>query len=103
MTEDKIVGWHHRLGRDEFEQTSQDSEGQRLAVLQAMGMQRVEHDLGTEQQLNTIDRYKGTHVTSVQSRSTHYKQIYIHQCIKMENKTCKIFINIAIIKSSKVI
>ena len=28
MTEDKMVGWHHYVNRDEFEQTSQDSEGQ---------------------------------------------------------------------------
>ena len=28
MTEDKMVGWHHRLNELEFEQTSGDSEGQ---------------------------------------------------------------------------
>ena len=28
MTEDKMVGWHHRLNGDEFEQTPGDSEGQ---------------------------------------------------------------------------
>ena len=28
MTEDEIVGWHHRLNRHEFEQTLGDSEGQ---------------------------------------------------------------------------
>ena len=26
MTEDEIVGWHHRLNGHEFEQTSRDSE-----------------------------------------------------------------------------
>ena len=28
MTEDEIVGWHHRLNGHEFEQTPGDSEGQ---------------------------------------------------------------------------
>ena len=28
MTEDEIVGWHHRLNGYEFEKTSGDSEGQ---------------------------------------------------------------------------
>ena len=32
MTEDEMVGWHHRLGVHETEQTPRDSEGQgRLA------------------------------------------------------------------------
>ena len=28
VTEDEIVGWHHRLKGHEFEQTQEDSEGQ---------------------------------------------------------------------------
>ena len=28
MTEDKMVGWHHRLNGHEFEQTPGDNEGQ---------------------------------------------------------------------------
>ena len=28
MTEDEIVGWHHRLNGHEFEQTLRDGEGQ---------------------------------------------------------------------------
>ena len=28
MTEDEMVGWHHRLNRHEFEQTPGDSERQ---------------------------------------------------------------------------
>ena len=28
MTEDEMVGWHHRLDGHEFEQTQGDSEGQ---------------------------------------------------------------------------
>ena len=29
MTEDEMVGWHHRLDGLEFEQTPRDGEGQR--------------------------------------------------------------------------
>ena len=29
MTEDEVVGWHHRLNGHEFEQTCEDCEGQR--------------------------------------------------------------------------
>ena len=51
MTEDEMFGWHHRLSGHEFEQTLADSEGQRKpGVLQFMGLQRVGHDLATEQQ-----------------------------------------------------
>ena len=32
MTEDEMVGWHHRLNGHEFEQTLGDSEGQRSLV-----------------------------------------------------------------------
>ena len=28
MTEDEMVGWHHQLSGDEFEQTSGNSDGQ---------------------------------------------------------------------------
>ena len=28
MTEDEMVGWHHRFNGDEFEQTPGDGEGQ---------------------------------------------------------------------------
>ena len=49
-TEDKIVGWHHRLTRLEFEKTLGDSEGQgSLACCSPWGC-RVEHDLANEQQ-----------------------------------------------------
>ena len=32
MTENEMVGWHHRLDRHEFEQTLGDSEGQGILV-----------------------------------------------------------------------
>ena len=32
MTEDKMVGWHHRLNGHEFEQAPRDGEGQESLV-----------------------------------------------------------------------
>ena len=32
MTEDEVVGWHHRLDGHEFEQTLGDNEGQESLV-----------------------------------------------------------------------
>ena len=50
MTENKMVGWHHRLNGREFEQALGDSEDQRkLACCSPWGC-RVVHDLSTEQQ-----------------------------------------------------
>ena len=50
-TEDEMVGWHHWLNGHEFEQTPTDSKGQGgLGMLQFMGLQRVGHNLATEQQ-----------------------------------------------------
>ena len=50
LTEDEMVGWHHRLNGHEFEQTLGDGEGQGSLVCWSMGMQRVRYDLTTEQQ-----------------------------------------------------
>ena len=42
MTEDEMVGWHHRLNGHEFEQAPGDG------TRQSMGLQRVRHKLATE-------------------------------------------------------
>ena len=47
MTEDEMVGWHHRLKRHEFEQAPGLGDGQGC-MLQSMGSQRVRHDWATE-------------------------------------------------------
>ena len=39
MTEDEVVGYHHPLNGDEFEQTPGNSEGQNPGMLQCMGSQ----------------------------------------------------------------
>ena len=54
MTEDEMVGWHHRLNGHEFEQAPGASEGQaRLAGCSPWG--RRESD--TIEQLNNSNRY----------------------------------------------
>ena len=44
MTEDEMVGWHHRLDGHEFEQALGICDGQRLCVLQFIGSHSVGHD-----------------------------------------------------------
>ena len=39
MTEDEMVGWHHRLNAHGFEQALGDGEGREPDVLQSMGSQ----------------------------------------------------------------
>ena len=53
-----MVRQHHQLNRHESEQTPGDSGGQRrlACCMQSMGLQRVGHDLVTEQQQEQIYR-----------------------------------------------
>ena len=45
MTEDEMVGWHHRLNGHEFEQNPGDSEGQRSeAWCSPWGSQKIGQD-----------------------------------------------------------
>ena len=54
-----MVGWHHRLSGHEFEQALGDGgKTEKPGVLQCMELQRVRHNLATEQQ----NRLKG-HLT----------------------------------------
>ena len=54
MTEDEIVGWHHRLDEHEFEQTQGDSEGQgSLACCSPWG---CKESSDTTQQLNNKNK-----------------------------------------------
>ena len=46
-----MVGWHHRLNEREFKQALGDSE--EPGVPQSMVLQRVKHNLATEQQQNS--------------------------------------------------
>ena len=50
MIEDEMVGWHHQLDGQEFEQTPGDSEGQGSLAYYSQWDCRVGHDKVTEQQ-----------------------------------------------------
>ena len=50
MTEDEMVGWHHRLSGHEFEQTPGDSGGLRSLACRGPWGCRVTQDLANEQQ-----------------------------------------------------
>ena len=51
MTEDEMVGWHHRFDGHEFEQAPGIGDGQgSLACCSPWGHKQVGHDLATEQQ-----------------------------------------------------
>ena len=55
MTEDKMVGWHHKLNGHEFEQAVGDGEGQgSLACCNLWGCKKS----GTTEQLNLTDILK---------------------------------------------
>ena len=44
LTEDEMVGWHHQLDGDEFEQTLGDDEGQgRLACCSPWGRKELDN------------------------------------------------------------
>ena len=46
-----MVGWHHQLNGNEFEQRRRQWRTGKPGVLQSMGSQKAEHDLLTKQQL----------------------------------------------------
>ena len=46
VTEDEMVGWHHRLNRHEF---GRQWRIEKPGVLQRMGLQSIRHDLANEQ------------------------------------------------------
>ena len=60
MTEDEMVGWHHRLNGYEFEQALVDGDGQgSLACCSPWGLKRVGHDWATK--LNRTPCYEKNH------------------------------------------
>ena len=54
-TEDKMVGWYHRLNGHEFESAPAPWWTRKRGVLQSMGSQRVRHDWVTE--VNSTEVY----------------------------------------------
>ena len=47
MTQNEMVGWHHRLNGDKFVQTAEDSEEQGVWCAAVPGV-TIRHDLATE-------------------------------------------------------
>ena len=54
MSEDEMVGWHHRLDGHEFDQAPGDSEGRGSQVCCSPWGRRVRHDWETEQQKSLL-------------------------------------------------
>ena len=50
ITEDEMVGWHHRLNEQEFEQIPGDSEGQENPACCSPRGHSVGHNLVTDQE-----------------------------------------------------
>ena len=66
MTEDKMVGWHHRLNGHEFEQALGDGEGQgSLACCSLWGPREL--DRTVDQLLNNWKPYLGKIVGKLKS------------------------------------
>ena len=61
MTENEMVGWHHRLNGHEFEQTPGDGEGQRsLVCCSPWGHKELDMTQPLNNNNNMADRQKGT-------------------------------------------
>ena len=69
VTEDKVVGWHHRLNGHEFEQAlgdnRQGSLSRTASVLQSLGSQNVRHDWATGTTVNYAKHYSAVKDTSL--------------------------------------
>ena len=78
MTEDEMVGWHHWLDGQEFEQASGvgDEQGS-LACCSPWGGQRIRRDWATEQQYNRIS------IQNYLERLLKYPSPFrLHICVK---------------------
>ena len=68
MTEDQMVGWHHQLNGDEFEQAPGDGEGQEsLACCSPWGLK-----VRVSRMVVTGDLWEGEWEISVQTQSFSY-------------------------------
>ena len=76
MTEDEMVGWHHRLEGREFEQTWEDSEGQgRLACCSPWGHKESD----TTERLNNLTTTTGA---LIPNQKQNFVQVVI--CLKFK-------------------
>ena len=92
MTEDEMIGWHHRLDGHEFEQALADSEGQgSQACCSLWGSQRVGHDWAAEQQ--QIPK-----ILNKPSLTIPFLEIYPIQYVRNNLGTLPYFFNCKILK-----
>ena len=86
VTEDEMVGWHHRLNEHEFEQTLGDSEGQGSLARCSL---RAHKELGTTEWLNNKIQYivKFHFILPIKFYHINFIFIYIKSsiCIKWHN------------------
>ena len=61
----KVVGWHHSINRHGFEQIPGEWRTRKPVMLQSMMLQRVGHDLATEQQHEVLPNMYYSHEASL--------------------------------------
>ena len=90
MTEDEMVGWHHRLNGHEFEQTLGDGEGQgSLARCSAWGLK----ELDTTERLNNSNKLMSHSLLNSDAyspvESTRFRRRRVHKAASMSDDNLK--------------
>ena len=81
VTEDEMVGWHHRLKEHEFEQTQGDSEGHGSLMCCSSWGRRVGQDLATKQHYHPLSRSCFVLLTSINEwKSLSHVQLFVTPC-----------------------
>ena len=80
MTEDEMVGWHHRINGHEFKRILGDCERQKPGMLQSVGLQRVGHDWTIEQQQPKTQLIK--------ENFTMWQLLLLYYCCYVRAYTC---------------
>ena len=89
VTEDEMVGWHHRCNGHELGQTLGVGEGQgSLGVLQSTRLQRVRRDLVTEHHTLTAKHFKQSYTRA--KKSTNFIQPSSSHAVWSESFVCLI-------------
>ena len=89
VTEDEMVGWHHRCNGHELGQTLGVGEGQEsLGVLQSTRLQRVRRDLVTEHHTLTAKHFKQSYTRA--KKSTNFIQPSSSHAVWSESFVCLI-------------